>query len=142
MDIQKVKTHKYLVLIPAILIGLEGAFLIICAIIKGAALSSLLDLLLYNTSSFYGFYILVGIVRIVSAVYGGTGRRNFNQPAELTGFGTVLMLSSFLGLASYLMLDPTVGMDPHWIVAESALACILSIFFLIGITKRSRKKDL
>lgn len=126
---------KYLVLIPAILISAEGIFLIINSMIKGASLFSFIGLLLDDSSSInlYDFYILIGIDRIVSAVYGGAKNNDFGKPAELIGFGIVLILSSFLGLASFLMIEPTAKADSYFIIIEVLFSCILSICFLIGI---------
>lgn len=119
--------------VSAALMIFEGVFLIIYAIINGLTLFTILDLCLGDAEmTLCDLSFLIGINRIIMAVYGATERKELQRKKDIVSFGIVLILSSLLGLISYVTIDTTLKSNIFWTV-ETILMCGLSALFLIGI---------
>ncbi len=128
----------YFILIPAILIGMEGIFLIIYSFTKGVTFFSLLDLFLKGDVSLltnYELYFFIGLIRVISAVYGGMEyHQNLQKKSDFILFAIELIAFSFSGLVAFLSNKFTMRIKIYWVI-EVIIMCLLSTLFLIGIKK-------
>lgn len=145
------KNHL-IVLISAIIIGVDGAFWCIYSVIKGVSLLSFIGLLLGDSDSvgIYEYGIMLGLVRIAMAASGydtykeaASGIRRFDGWGGWKGYSIPYICgSAVIGFGALIFpFNPNNSeqINRIWIIIDATVCLTLSILIVNEIRKECRK---